>query len=221
MELRLIVTALAGGTREPAPGGTTFERVLAFDGSSFSDGPRFEFMLEAVTASAAFPFAFLPVPLTIAGERVVCYDGGLVGNASLSHALDDPAVTRLFVILPFPSVLQTTPEHAHGIGLLAHLGDVLTSERLHHDLRRARAVNDTLAKLHARLAPDACEQALDALRWRGRRRIEIVEIRPETSLEGNAFDGFFSRRLREDYVRAGQESARRVLGRPPTSSGAP
>src|SRR5262249_48747438 len=68
-------------------------------------------------------------------------------------------------------------------------------------------VNRALCELEARLAPDALKTALEALRWHKRRRIEIVELRPPHPLEGGSFDGFFSRALRESYVRAGEAAA--------------
>ncbi len=208
IELHLVVTATSGVPDQRAPGATTFEQILAFDGAAFDKGPRFDAMLAAVTASAAFPFVFLPVSLMIDGQHVECYDGGLVDSAPVGRALGDPAVDRLFVILPYPHVFEGRSGDTHGLGLLAHLGDVIISERLHRELRRARAVNESLGRLEARLDADALDTVREALGWRGRRPIEIVELRPPALLEGNAFDGFFSRRLREDYVRAGKESAR-------------
>jgi hypothetical protein len=57
--------------------------------------------------------------------------------------------------------------------------------------------------------PDARARAaiLDALGWRGRRPIEIVEIRPSENLPGGAFDGLFRPALREAYIAAGEEAA--------------
>jgi hypothetical protein len=48
---------------------------------------------------------------------------------------------------------------------------------------------------------------LDAIGWRGRRPIDIVEIRPPTALAGNAFDGLFRASLRDDYIEAGEDAA--------------
>jgi predicted acylesterase/phospholipase RssA len=212
IDLHLVVTAIEGTIdRRSGPPATTFERVLSFPGETFDGGARLDYLFQAVTASAAFPLAFLPVTLPIGGREVDCYDGGLVNGAPLKHALDDPAVTRVFVIAPYPCVVEARPADAHGLGLLAHLGDVLVNERLYRDTREARSVNHALARLEARVAGDQREAALDALGWRGRRRIEIVEIRPDAPLDGNAFDGFFSRDLRTSYVNAGADAARAWL----------
>jgi hypothetical protein len=49
---------------------------------------------------------------------------------------------------------------------------------------------------------------LDAIGWRGRRPIEIVELRPSTALPGNAFDGLFRSSLRDAYIDAGEDATR-------------
>jgi hypothetical protein len=84
---------------------------------------------------------------------------------------------------------------------------------LYRDLREAYDVNRALRALERALPISSLrERALAALGWSGRRVLDIVEIRPHETLEGDAFAGFFSRRLREDYVRAGRHAARDALG---------
>ena len=73
-------------------------------------------------------------------------------------------------------------------------------------------VNRVLARLPS-LVADAGERAalLDALGWTERRPVEVVEIRPDAELPGDGFSGFTSLSLRQEYVQAGSEAARRVI----------
>jgi predicted acylesterase/phospholipase RssA len=214
VELRVVVTTVAGRTvLEDGRAASSFERVLRFDGARFDEGRDLGPILDAVTASAAFPGAFRPVPIDVDGEPVACLDGGLVNNAPIKHAIEDNDVDRVFVVTPSPALFHPEPADGHGIGLLAHLVEILVSERLYRDVREARSVNRALLALEARFGEGAAlEDALAALGWSGRRQLEIVEIRPELPLEGGAFDGFFNRELRRRYVAAGEDAARAALG---------
>ncbi len=214
VELRMVVTAIAGTTvLEDGDAATTFERVLRFDGARFDEGSDLGAILDAVTASAAFPGAFRPVAIEVDGEEVACLDGGLVNNAPIKHAIDDNDVDRIFIVTPEPALAQPAPADGHGVGLLAHLVEILVGERLYRDIREARSVNRALLALEARFGESAAlEGALLALGWSGRRRLELVEIRPALPLEGGAFDGFFDRGLRAKYIRAGEDAARAALG---------
>lgn len=212
IELRLVLTSAIGetghvGEREA----TTFEHVARFSGSAFDDEEGLEAVFQAACASSAFPVAFQPVEVEIAGKRAPCFDGGLVDNAPIKLAVDDPYVSRVFVIAPYPLRYEAPPS-LRGGPLLVHLADVLVQERLYRDLREAYATNDALHRLEA-LVPDPRARAviLDALGWRGRRPIEIVEIRPPTSLQGGAFDGLFRPALRDAYIEAGEDAARSWL----------
>ncbi len=170
-------------------------------------------MFQVVSASCAFPGAFLPVTLDEpGGKRVRYYDGGLTDNSPIKHALDEPSVTRVFVIAPYPSVFEETSQDRHGFALVEHLTDILVNERLYRDLKEAREVNHALHALAAAL-PDPSQHtaALRALGWTGRRPIEIVELRPRVALSGTAFDGLFSSSLREEYIQAGRAAAARWL----------
>jgi predicted acylesterase/phospholipase RssA len=211
---QLVVTATAGYV-DPASGSsaTTFERVLSFDGATFDDADKLEGLFAAVTAAAAFPVAFLPVELELDGQKVACYDGGLVDNTPIGDALVDPEVTRVFVVAPYPAVLAPHPKDRHGFALLEHLSDILVNERLYRDLREARAVDASLAQLEATLDPASLAKALSALGWTGRRRVEIVELRPDVELGGTGFGAFFSKALREMYVAVGERSARAWLAK--------
>jgi hypothetical protein len=143
---------------------------------------------------------------------VPCFDGGLANNTPVKYAIEGADIDRIFVIVPYPILLEPAPE-LRGLALATHLVEVLLQERLYRDLREAYAVNATLARLEAEV-PDPSVRAavLRALGWSNRRRLEIVELRPYPApLEGGAFDGFFSRRLREDYVASGRDVARAWL----------
>jgi predicted acylesterase/phospholipase RssA len=210
IELRLVMTNAAGD----AAGGegeeetTTFEHVACFRGSAFDDEKGLEEVFRAASASAAFPVAFQPVDMDVSGRRVPCFDGGLVDNAPVKLAVDDPYVTRVFVVAPYPARYEGPPR-LHGGALLVHLAEILVQERLCRDLREAHATNHALAELAA-LVPDprARRAVLEAIGWKGRRPIEIVEIRPPRALPGGAFDGFCRPALREEYIDAGHEAAR-------------
>jgi predicted acylesterase/phospholipase RssA len=214
VELRLVVTNLDG---EPASlddtPATTYEHVVVASGADFDAAPSLERIFTAVAASAAVPGAFAPVRMPRdGGGTFAAQDGGIVNDAPLGHALAPGVeVDRVFVVVPYPRVRDDTAE-LRGLSLVWHLFDVLVDERLFRDLRHAARVNHALARL-AIAVPDARQRSavLDALGWAGRRAATIVEIRPPTSLTGNAFTGFVSRDLRERYVQAGVDAARAAL----------
>jgi predicted acylesterase/phospholipase RssA len=203
---------------------TTYERCVRFSGPSFASHERLERVYDAVIASSAFPFVFEPATLTLGARRVQCVDGGVCNNTPVRYALrNGEDIDRVFIIAPYPSVLPPTPD-LHGYGLASHFGDMLVQERLFRDLREAYEVNRALLALERALPLSSIrERALAALGWSDRRVIEFVEIRPREPLEGDGFAGFFSKRLREDYVRAGAAAARRALdaarGRSPEVAG--
>jgi predicted acylesterase/phospholipase RssA len=210
VDVRLVTTNSAGerGTLEPGRPGTTFEHVLRFDGTTFDSEAGLESLFQGVAASSAFPGAFLPFPLQIDGRAVPCFDGGLTDNTAVKHAIDGADdVDRVFVIVPYPALLEPAPER-HGLALAAHLVEILVEERLYRDLREAYAVNATLARLEAEIPdPSARAAVLRAFGWSDRRKLQVVEMRPAAPLEGGPFDGLLSRRLREDYVASGRDAA--------------
>lgn len=213
IELRLVTTTAAGEVRAGEhPAATTFEHVTSFDGSAFDSHAELEEIFAAAVASAAFPVVFLPSRMTVEGQSVPCFDGGLCNNAPIKHAIGDPDVSRVFVISSYPRIAQPHTGDRRGLGLISHLAEILANERLYRDIREARAVNRALSELEANVtSPALRDLILGALGWSGRRRLEIVEIRPTAPLEGNAFAGFFSRQLREDYIAAGEIAARIAL----------
>ncbi len=216
IELRLVVASLEGSVEElgGAPA-TTYERVFLYDAATFESAERLETMFRTVTASAAFPGAFVPVPLEIDGRTVDCVDGGAVNNTPLAYALLHPfEIDRVFVVSPEPRVNVPTLRDRKGLGLITHLADMLVEERLFRDLKEAYALNETLVRLE-QTVPDAALRAhvIETLGWTGRKPITIVELRPPTALPGEVFDGFFSRELRQTYVTAGANATRAWLTR--------
>jgi predicted acylesterase/phospholipase RssA len=210
IELRLTMTNATGDVGHVGAGEeTTFEHVARFSGSSFDDTRRLEEVFRAVCAASAFPIAFEPVEMAIGGRRAQCFDGGLVDDSPIGQALDDPFVTRVFVIAPFPKKYEPPPGPLHGAGLMVHLAEILVQERVYRDLREAHATNTALERLGALVPyPRVRAAILDAIGWRNRRPVEIVEIRPASPLPGGAFDGFSRPALRDDYIEAGDEAAR-------------
>jgi predicted acylesterase/phospholipase RssA len=212
-DLRVVVTNAAGDTRRlDGHAATTFEHVLSFDNHAFNDAHRLESVFQAVAASAAFPIVFAPVKLTINHREVPAFDGGAVNNTPLRHAVEGRQdVDRIFVVTAFPR-LQPQPPPMSGLGLASHLADVLVEERLFRDLRQADEENRMLARLDALpLERHQLHAVLEALGWQKRRKVTIVEVRPDPPLEGDAFSGFFCRRMRRDYVEAGRAAGQRVV----------
>ena len=136
----------------------------------------------------------------------------MTNNSPVKYALDgDASIDRVFVIAPYPAVQSAAPD-LRGTALLLHIGEMLVQERLYRDLREAHEVNRALRAIERALPfPNIKQRALDAIGWADRRIVTIVEVRPERPLEGSAFAGFFSRRLRASYVRQGREAARTAL----------
>jgi predicted acylesterase/phospholipase RssA len=213
IELRIVVTNASG---EPISANgsmaTTYEHVVAANGSDFDTAQSLERLFTAVTASAALPGVYAPVPIELDGRIVQGLDGGIVDDAPLGRALEGaPDIARVFVCVPFPRV-RTEPPDLHGLGLASHVFDLLVDERLIRDLRRVADTNRVLSQLPSLVQnPEERTALLEALGWAGRRPVQIVEIRPAAELPGNAFSGFTSLELRRQYVQAGIDAARRVV----------
>jgi NTE family protein len=213
IELRLVVTN-ADGERDFVAGAraTSHEHVFAFDSGDFASEDRLERMFRVVAASAAFPGVFEPVVLSDGGRAIQCIDGGATENTPLRTALEGaPDITRVFVIAPTPRV-ATRRAPLYGFSYISRLAEILIDERLVRDLRECEHTNDALAALEQAVPDcDTRAQVLRALGWSARRHVQVIEIRPECELPGNAFSGWFSRRLRADYVNAGVLAAQRAL----------
>jgi NTE family protein len=207
VELTLVLASLFGEEGEIAgKPATTYERVLSFDADDFATPEGRDRIALAVAASAAFPFLYEPVLIDELNGPFV--DGGMVNNAPLKHAIDVGA-ERIIVIAPSAAVGKGET-FIGGTGLVAQLVDILLGERLFRDLRETDHVNSVLARLkglvdEGRLHHDQFNAVKNILGWK--RHIDLVCIRPATDLPGNAFSGLFNRKLRDEYIEAGRQSA--------------
>jgi hypothetical protein len=136
-----------------------------------------------------------------------CIDGGAVNNAPVRLALDEPGVSRIVVVTPEPQSI-TPPEPLAGVNLVGHIAEILINERVFRDLHTAESVNGYLAKLDALRAegvsPEVIERVKGVFGWRP---LEVVQIRPEQALRGNAFEAFGNHDLRAEYIDAGRKAA--------------
>jgi NTE family protein len=206
IEARFIVTRLEGRQSEighrPA---TTFEDVVSFSGPDFDCGAGNKKICAAAAASAAFPLVYTPAELPNLGA---CADGGIVNNTPIKRALESTdGIGRIIVVTPQPRVLEA-PGSLRGTALLAHLADVLINERLFRDLHDAESINQQLAALTEKLGSVQAARVASVLGWK---HLEIVEIRPQKPLRGNAFAGFGERALRSEYIELGQAAAELAL----------
>jgi NTE family protein len=207
--LRIVVGALQG-VRSSIDGvpATSFEGVVPFAGEDFDEAGRREHIYIAAAASAAFPILFNPVDVPGLG---LCIDGGVVNDTPVKLAMEGGA-ERVIVIAPYPLVYHQT-QVPRGVEFAAHLVDALIHERLYRDLRDAERTNAVVDALHRLVGEGVLTHAqfhtiagiIDA------RPLEVINIRPEAALEGNAFVGFLHRKLREDYIAAGIDAATRAL----------
>ncbi|MGH7293602.1 MAG: patatin-like phospholipase family protein [Polyangiaceae bacterium] len=213
VDLRMVVTNLDGDlTHVGGALATSFEHVARFVGSDLDAAEGLDRAARTAAASAALPGLFAPTALTIGGRSVEAVDGGVTDNAPVGHALQGAFdIDRVFVIAAVPRV-QPSPGRLRGLGLASQLLDVVVQERLVRELRAIERGNAWLAAIESTV-PDGAQRAavLDALGWNGCRPVQVVEIRPTAPLPGNALSGFFSRRLREEYVQSGIEAAQRAV----------
>jgi NTE family protein len=219
IDLRLVVAPLHGSNgRIGAQPATTFEHVLAFSGDAFDSAATLESLFSAAAASAALPVVFSPVDVAI-DALGPCIDGGTVNNTPIKWALEGPigrSVDAIVVVTTTPETLPPVPESQPiaGAHLVSRLAELLINERLYRDLREATHVNaqlHALAALRGTHGDAAIDDVMTAIGWQARREVEIVTIRPSTSLAGTAFSGFFDRALRERYIGLGQADAEQIL----------
>ncbi len=209
VRLQQITTNLNGAVRRY--GGidaTTFEHVIEFADEDFDTRAGRQRIAHGALASAAFPVLFVPVTLPGVGP---CVDGGAVNNTPISWALDS-GIERVIVVTGNPLEIPNEPELA-GTTLLGKEVDIAINERLFRDLFQARKVNEKLSALNATLNTlplDAGQRAkvLDVLGWKP---LELIEIRPGTSLPGNAFSALSKPALRVEYIELGRQAAERAL----------
>jgi NTE family protein len=217
ISLDFVTTSLKGTTRATGQGdATTFEHVIHLGAEHFDSEAGRKAICQAALASAAFPFLFVPVELPGVGS---CIDGGLVNNAPISHAID-AGVDRVIVVTGNP-VQAAGEARFRGADLAGQAADIGVNERLFRDLLQARRVNAKLEKVDRVLTNRNADPALrrelaEALGWKP---LEIIEIRPERTLEGNAFSALGKPQLRADYIHQGVSAAEKVLAKLDRRSG--
>ena len=200
---------LSGPTRRIAAERGASERLLCFTAKDYNDDAQRDRISQAAAASATFPFLFTPT--TIDGHLYI--DGGAVNNAPLSYIFEGATARRPIVITAEPALVKP-PRNVGGTWLLSHMVAILLNERLVRDLERADKVNDKMRRLQDVLqrldiAPHVRQEIVEALGWS---TIEHpVVIRPREELPGGAFQGFFSAKLRRDYIHAGSECAQAAM----------
>jgi predicted acylesterase/phospholipase RssA len=214
ISLQLIATALQGNPRVAhIEGRTSAEVVFGFGATDFETRDRRERIYTAATASAAFPGLYAPVHVPGVGD---CIDGGIVNNAPIKRALDG-GIERVIVIANTPRLTRTPP--LAGRELAEHVVGTVIHERLYRDLREAVTTNNQLAVLGSLvqcgdLNSAQLDAVLDALNWRERRILRLVEIRPRSPLRGGLFKALSDRRLREEYIDEGRRAAEEALASP-------
>lgn len=215
IDLRIVTTPLCGVPAKIANlPARTYEKVIAFRDADLDSAQRLEQVFAAATASAAFPGAFVPKELPEIGP---CIDGGLVNNTPIADALRDSQITRVYVVTAAPLQGARDPS-LRGLSLLSHLAEILIDERFYRDVRNAEEVNRQLSNLDALVAANKLsaaqrDEVMGALEWRNRRKVEVIQIRPNEALEGNAFLGFVSGELRRKYVETGRSAASSAIQR--------
>ncbi len=214
--LQLVVAPINGkwseqGARAELEGNTTFEHICEFTGPSFDSDDGLKQVVNAVTASAAFPLLFAPVDVDPVGP---CIDGGAVNNTPVSYGLESPGVHRVIVVSDNP---RRVPPGAplRGVDIIGRLIEMLVNERTFRDLLFSRKANDKLARLDALaerwgLSKAQRVELTEALGWRP---VELVEIRPDRPLEGTPFSALHDRGLRKAYIDEGRRAATDALAR--------
>jgi NTE family protein len=211
VELRIALTDLTGEQGSiGAHRATTFERIRAFRDDDFDSPAGWERIARTAIGSATLPVIYAPVDVPGVGP---CLDGGLVNNTPIKQAIDG-GIARVIVVSAHPEVL-TPPTSLEGLALVGEFIDILINERLYRDLHEAASINDQVKQLDGlltagRLTPEGAAAVKETLGWRP---LEIIQIRPETPLGGNAISGFSDPRLRAEYIEAGRARATKVLER--------
>jgi hypothetical protein len=211
VKLELITTSLRGKLHESkGVPTTTFEHVMSLRGPDFDSQESRAQVAHASVASGAFPVLFVPVDVEGIGP---CVDGGAVNNTPISWGIEAGA-ERVIVVTGNP--LEIPAEPLAGATLLGKEVDIAINERLFRDLLQARRVNKKLEAIDEALAalPEGeRNRTRDAVRLAlGWSPLDILEIRPEKPLAGDAFSGLHDREQRLDYLEVGRVAARRALG---------
>jgi NTE family protein len=210
VQLQLIATTLRGKLHDSkGVPTTTFEHVMGLHGPDFDSAAGRDKVAHTAVASGAFPILFVPVEVEGVGP---CVDGGAVNNTPISWAIEAGA-ERVIVVTGNP--LEIPAEPLSGATLLGKEVDIAINERLFRDLLQARRVNKKLEAIDEALTtlPEAeRNRTRDAVRLAlGWSPLDILEIRPENPLAGDAFSGLHDRTQRLGYLDVGRAAAHRAL----------
>jgi predicted acylesterase/phospholipase RssA len=210
IDFRVIVSPLKGvvGKIGNSPA-STYEQVINFTGEDFDTPERLEQVFEVTMAACAFPGLFAPVEIKGLGP---CVDGGAVNNAPIGYALQENDITDILMPVPFPELIPPTTTK-HGLGFLNHLIEILINERLFRELKNANSVNEDVNALTSLVSKGIItSKQLEIIKQTLRiRHVQITEIRPEQTLCGNPFSGFFSKSARTKMVDEGRSAALKIL----------
>ena len=212
----VVVTAALQGRMTEVAGrpATSYEYPITFASADFDTKESRAPIYRAAVASGAIPIVFIPVDLPGAGP---CSDGGLVNNTPIKHALADPKVSRIVVVVPYPSPVDPPPPRK-GLELVSHAFDIFIQERLLRDLRDAVETNRQLATIDALAGALSIEQLTGLKNKLGlsrKRPVEIVMVRPPQSLAGNELSGFGNQKAVEVLVESGKKAAQDALALEP------
>jgi NTE family protein len=183
--------------------------------STYFDNLQTRIGPEHVLASGALPPAFAPVEID--GEYY--WDGGIVSNTPLWHAVDhSPAVNVLIVQVDLFSAEGELPQNLDQV--MERHKDIMYSSKTRFDTTHVRkyqrqrgALRRLLQKLPAHLKADPDVKALEAAGRRG--HIDIVHlINRRYSYAGSTKDYGFSRATVNELWAAGLDDARRVVAHP-------
>src|SRR5262249_20741646 len=192
IDLHIVVAPVNGheGTIGDVPA-TTYERGLRFDGIYFDRRELLEQIFQAAVATSAFPGIFAPVTIE-ANDVGPCFDGGVVNNNPIDAALDngyDDTIDTIILVAPTPLHMTKPAVAPSGPKLISQLVEMLINERLYRDLRKAEGINAALGRLNDLAqrkgwSEKDIEDIKAEIDWKGRRHLNIIQIRPTEPLVG-------------------------------------
>jgi NTE family protein len=163
-----------------------------------------------VLASGALPPAFAPVEID--GEYY--WDGGIVSNTPLWHAVDNsPAVQTLVVQVDLFSAEGDVPKNFDQV--VERHKDIMYSSKPRFDGTRVRRLRAALQRLLQKLPRYfKADPDVKALQGTSRSRIDIVHLTNRRHSSGYAKDFEFSRPTIQELWAAGLDDARRIVAHP-------
>lgn len=163
-----------------------------------------------VLASGALPPAFAPVEID--GEYY--WDGGIVSNTPLWHAVDNsPAVKTLVVQVDLFSAEGNVPKNFDQV--VERHKDIMYSSKTRFDGTRVQRLRAALRRLLHKLPRYfKADPDVKVLQGSSRGRIDIVHLTNRRRSSGYAKDFEFSRATIQELWAAGLDDARRIVAHP-------